>query len=87
MQFIKHPNCNTLIGKPSDMTDDQCGALPARVWSDDHGPWATSFWRPDPSEIAALVAGGSIAVNLRVGTGQHPVMSVEAYFAEPHDGQ
>lgn len=86
MEFFKHSNCNTVIVKPSDMTDEQCGALPAMIWRDQEGPWACSFWRPNAEELAALVAGGSIGVNLRVGPGQHPVMYVSTYAKEPVDG-
>ena len=82
MEFFKHPNCNTLLGTSSDMTDAECGALPAFVWRDEQGPWAASYWRPNPEEIAALAAGGSIAVNLRVGPSGHPVMYVSTYAEE-----
>ena len=87
MQCFHHPVCNTLIGKPSDMSDAECGALPAYVWRDAAGPWAASFWRPSAEELDTLVAGGSIAVNLRVGPGQHPVMYVATYPKESEDGQ
>lgn len=86
MEFFTHPNCNTLIGKPSDMTDAECGALPAHVWLDSSRPWASAYWRPNTEEIAALVAGGSICVNLRVGPGQLPVMFVSTYTKGSIDG-
>lgn len=86
MEIFNHPNCITIIGRPADMTDAECAALPARTWRDDQGPWTSTYWRPDADELAALVAGGAVAVNLRVGYGQHPVMFVSTYMKEWSDG-
>ncbi len=77
MEYVKHEKCNTVIGAPQDMRKD-CGALPVRIWSNEFGPWATSYWRPTPEQLVLLNAGGAVAVNLRVGHGQHPVMFVDA---------
>ena len=82
MEITTHSICNTIIGKPSDMSDDECSGLPARIWRDENGPWATSFWRPDADELAALVAGGSVALTLRVNPGQHPVTAMQVYMKE-----
>lgn len=86
MDFIQHSHCNHLIGKPSDMTDEQCGALPVKLWQEPDGMWATSFWKPNADELAALVAGGCIGLNLRVGARQHPVTSMLVYTKESIDG-
>ncbi len=86
MDIISCRFANHVIGKPSDMTDDECVGLPTRVWRDEHGPWATSFWKPNEAELAALVAGGCINLNLRVGPGQHPVTSMGVLTKESLDG-
>lgn len=76
MQFIHRPEANSHIGPPSDMQDGSCGTLHVKLWRDADGPWATSFWKPNAAELAQLNAGGCIALNLRVGPGQHPVTSM-----------
>jgi hypothetical protein len=86
MESVSHSLVNSVIGKPSDMTDIDCGALPVMLWRDPHGPWATSFWKPTATELAALSAGGCIGLNLRVGPGQHPVTSMVVYMPEADNG-
>lgn len=86
MDIINHPHCNTTIGKPSDMTDAQCSALPCRHWDNRNGHWVTSYWKPDAAELAALVAGGCVGLNLRTGLRQHPVTSMVVYTKESIDG-
>lgn len=87
MEFIKHPSCNTQLGPPPGVSSEKCGTLPIKRWSQPgYGPVDTSFWKPDAEELAALVAGGCIAVNLHVGPGQHPMMSTNVYTKESIDG-
>lgn len=87
MDFVNHPTCNARLGPPPGVSAEQCGTLPVKRWRmPGYGPVDTSFWRPNAAELAALNAGGSIAVNLHVGPGQHPMMSVQAYAKEPLDG-
>ena len=81
MEFIKHPSCNKDFGPPRGLTDAECGTLPVKVWRDPpYGAVHTSFWRPSAEELAALNAGGSVAVNLYVPI--QPMMSMQVYQAE-----
>lgn len=87
MEFINHSSCNAQLGPPRGVSDEDCGTLPVKRWRDPKfGSIDTSFWKPSEAELAALVAGGSIAINLCVGPGQHPMMSVQAYLKEDVDG-
>ena len=76
MQFVDFPQANHTFGKPSDMTDDQCGAL--RVYHrnvDIEGekfPASTSAWKPSEEDLARLNAGGFIYLDI-ISSGHPPV--------------
>lgn len=77
MDILHLSNCNLVIGKPSDMTDQQCVGLPVEVYTDDDNcMWCRSFWKPSEEEVAMLVKGGAVALHVRAGGRQHPVVSV-----------
>lgn len=80
MNIFKHPVCNESIGAPSDMQDGSCSDLPCIVTRDEYGMWVTSFWKPDEHEIAEIVAGGSIRLQVRCSTKNHPVVAVSVAF-------
>lgn len=81
MEFIKHSSCNHQFGPPRDVSDAECGTLPVKAWRDPaFGQVFTSFWKPSASELEALNAGGSVAVNLY--TTVHPVMSTQVYLKD-----
>lgn len=77
MEIRRHPQCTRDIGAPSDMTSDECNPLPVMDHQDESGPWTSSFWMPDSAELAALNAGGSVVLSLRVGGRQHPVVQMQ----------
>ena len=80
MEDFKHPHCNFAFTAPPG-TEEECGTLHVVAWKDPtFGPASTSFWRPSEDEIATLVAGGSIALNI-FATG-HPVVSMAVYTKE-----
>lgn len=73
MNKVQHPNCNGMV----DMGDQ--GALPVmRVNANDEGAppdiWTSSFWKPDATEMAALLAGRPLIVMVRGVT--HPALFV-----------
>ena len=77
MEIRKHHSCNHSFGAPSDMTTEECSALPVALLNTGQGLWAQSFWKPAPEELAALNAGGSVVLMIRLA-GSHPVVSVGA---------
>lgn len=86
MDIYDHPVCTQKIGAPSDMLDGSCSALPVLVTKDEYGMWCNSYWMPNQEELAALNAGGSIRLQVRCSTKNHPVVSVGAAF-KPSEGQ
>jgi len=81
MDFINHSSCNTLLKPPPGVSDADCGTLPVKRWTDPQfGAVLTSFWKPSAVELEALIAGGSIAVNLY--TPVHPVISTQVYLKD-----
>lgn len=80
MEAFKHPRCNFEFTAPPG-TENQCDTLHVHAWKEPtFGPASTSFWRPNEEELAALNAGGSIALNI-FATG-HPVVSMLVYTKE-----
>lgn len=82
METIKHPHCNSQIGPPPGVSDQDCGTLHVKRWVDPHfgARVITSYWRPSAAELAALNAGGSIAINLY--TAVQPMMSAQVCMKE-----
>ena len=91
MDIHRHPNCNHTYGAPSDMTEDQCGALPVILHEMNGSVWAESFWKPTPEQLAELNAGKAVVLGVRVGCNNldepkgHPVvyMNVTRDATEP----
>lgn len=61
-----------VLGKPSDMTDEQCGSLAVRDTVVDGMPVMVSAWYPTPEEVKRL-AGGEPVYLWVYGTGHPPV--------------
>lgn len=80
MEIFNHPVCTVSIGAPSDMQDGSCNALPCLVTKDEYGMWVNSFWKPDMDELVALINGGSVRLQVRCSTKNHPVVAVSVAF-------
>lgn len=76
MQIINHPYATHVIGKPSDLTDDQCAPLPVGYIDAPEGPFTVSFWQPTALDLVNLNAGGCVTLFVRAAGRQHPVVSV-----------
>lgn len=91
MDIHRHPNCNHVFGAPADMPSGQCGALPVILYEEDGSAWAQSFWKPTAEQLAALNAGSTIVLGVRVDCSNpeepkgHPVvyMNVTTDPTEP----
>lgn len=64
MNKIQHPSNNAVLGAPPgwDQTELSCGALPITRTLVEGKPAVVSYWRPTADELAALNAGGSVAL-------------------------
>jgi hypothetical protein len=52
-----------MIGKPKDMTDEECFAIPAASGVDDAGfPYWVTAWRPSYEDLQALQRGEPVWV-------------------------
>lgn len=52
---------NTVFGKPEDMTDEECGPLPAHIGHDEHGfQIVVSCWQLSPEEIKQISETGKL---------------------------
>ena len=62
MQPIDFPG-SRMIGKPADMTDEQCFGIPAYDAVDDNGfhYWLTA-WKPSYEDLKALERGEAIYI-------------------------
>jgi hypothetical protein len=78
MDIVRHPQTNHDFGAPPDMQDGSCATLPVVLLKDEYGIWACSYWKPDAAELAALQAGSSVQLGVRLGgdDGSHPVVSM-----------
>ena len=74
MDIFKHQLCTHTLGKPSDLTDDQCQPLPVGYETIESGTYAV--WKPTEEEIAALVAGSCIGLWVRTIGNSHPVVGL-----------
>ena len=74
MNRHQHPTNNAVLGAPKgwDQGEVPCGALPITRTESDGLPCVVSYWRPTADELAALNAGGSIALWV-VGVTMPPV--------------
>lgn len=75
MNKIQHPSNNGVLGAPAGWVqgDNPCGALPITRTECDGLAVVKSYWRPDAEELAALNAGGCVALSV-VGNTMPPVM-------------
>lgn len=64
MRPTQHPSNNRVLGAPIgwDQSELPCGALAITDMVVDGIPRVVSFWRPDADELAALNAGGTVAL-------------------------
>ena len=77
MKPVEFVGQTRLLGPPRQAERGTCGALPVRsqvdkIW----GVTYLSYWRPTPEELAILVAGGH--VRLQVCGGAHPPVWIDA---------
>lgn len=76
------PGATRALGAPAGWNaerDGVCGTLPIRdsIYNDGRGDryaMMESAWKPNPAEIAALAAGGSVILQI-IGV-SHPVVSL-----------
>lgn len=75
MRFTQHPSNNRVLGAPKgwDQGALNCGALPVTDTVVEGLPAIVSFWKPDPEELQALLAGESVALYV-IGQSMPPVM-------------
>ncbi len=69
MKPIKFPESNRELGKPSNMTDEQCGSLP--VFTD--GVQCISLWKLTWKERLQVLFNGKIWLGVYSGGTQPPV--------------
>lgn len=70
MNPIHHPLCNDVLRAPEGATD--CSDLPILR----NPTYIVSFWKPSDEQLAALIAGGTVAVQCHSQT--HPPISLGA---------
>jgi hypothetical protein len=77
MNRHQHPSNNGVLGAPKgwDQGELPCGALPITRTEIDGMPAVVSYWKPTAEELAALAAGGSVALWV-IGTTMPPVSLV-----------
>jgi hypothetical protein len=75
MNKVQHPSNNHVLGAPAgwNQGDVPCSALAVTRTKCDGLPVVVSYWRPDAEELAALDAGGCVALSV-VGATMPPVM-------------
>lgn len=70
---------NLTLGKPADLTDEECAPLRVRVqtveFKHSRTHQFTSAWQPTPEELKRLNAGAS--VHLSIWGGGHPPVLLE----------
>ncbi len=66
MNPTQHPSNNRVLGAPKgwDQSALPCGALAITDMDIEGMPAVVSFWRPDAAELAALNAGGLVALQI-----------------------
>lgn len=75
MNKVQHPSNNHVLGAPAGWNQGEvpCSALAVTRVSYDGLAAVVSYWRPDAEELAALNAGGCVALSV-VGSTMPPVM-------------
>lgn len=64
-----------LLGAPKGTPPGECESLPVRITpvpGGTYGAQIQSYWKPDPGELAALIAGGHVRLTVH-GAGHPPV--------------
>ncbi len=67
------PEATQLLGRPSDMNDEECGALPICRGTLGGFPVVVSQWMPSDEERAAIAAGAPVVLHV-IGSTQPPVL-------------
>ena len=64
MNRHEHPSNNAVLGAPKgwDQAALPCGALPVTRTEAEGQPCIASYWKPTAEELAALNAGGLVAL-------------------------
>ncbi|WP_219209206.1 hypothetical protein [Variovorax boronicumulans] len=64
MRPTQHPSNTRVLGAPAGWKQEElpCSALAITDVQVDGMPHVVSFWKPDAADLAALNAGGSIAL-------------------------
>jgi len=75
MTPIKHSACNDVLRAPAG--DENCADL--HIYRTDEV--VASFWKPDEDELAALVRGGSVFMQVQGRT--HPPLGLAVVPPEP----
>lgn len=80
---IKFEGVNTNLGKPDNMTDEECLGLPAQRGVDGSGfPYFLTGWMPNKEDLEALNRGEPIYLKV-IGNGFPPV----AMFTVDQEGE
>ena len=73
MLAVDFPGTNIVFGKPAEMSDEQCGSVPAMTGTDPTGlPYTLTAWLPNYEDLLALQAGRPLMLQI-VGGGMPPV--------------
>jgi hypothetical protein len=75
LKFIQHKSNNHVFGAPKgwDQKTLDVGALPVTITRDQQGlTCMSSFWQPDADEVAAILRGAPIVLQVMGQT--HPIV-------------
>lgn len=83
MKWIDFPERNRLLGKPENMTDEECGTLP--VFTD--GQVCISKWELNEADIKHILEKGFVWLRVLSGETQPPVCieAIETVFITEGD--
>ncbi|MBA3900977.1 MAG: hypothetical protein H0X62_12355 [Bacteroidetes bacterium] len=80
MKPVEFPQQTVKLGKPQDMTDEQCSSLPvAQIHPNYDGqpPQQISCWELSPEDLAEVKRTGKVWLNV-IGT-THPPVEITAF--------
>lgn len=69
---VKHPSTNAVLGKPPEMTEEQCSSLMVTRAEMDNIPCVISYWKPSDKEMLLLAQGEPIRICI-LGVTQPPI--------------
>lgn len=73
---------NTVLGRPGDMTDEQCSCLSVlRTHGDDGMPWVISCWKLTAEELAEINRTGRVWLVVAGQTMPPAFVAGEKFFA------